>query len=386
MVPRHPHLKLSQEKVMKKILVTGGAGFIGSHLVDALVNRGHKVRVFDNLDPQVHINLPKYLNANAEFMNGDIRNKNDIREGLRGIEIVFHEAAAVGVGQSMYQIQKYIDVNSYGTAKLLDILVNEKHKVAKLIVASSMSIYGEGAYTCHNCGLVYPKSRNEYQLKAAEWELRCPNCGEVVKPHPTSEDKPLYPMSVYAVSKRDQEEMCLTVGKAYGIPTVALRYFNVYGTRQSLSNPYTGVCAIFSSRIKNDKPPIIFEDGSQSRDFVSVDDVVQANLLAMEKFDADYEALNVGTGKPTTIAEIANVLTKLLVRKSRLEIPGKYRVGDVRHCYADTSKIRARLGFKPKVNLDRGMKELVDWADKEEAIDKSVEAQKELETRSLTRG
>ena len=265
------------------------------------------------------------------------------------------------------------------------MLANEENEVKKLIVASSMSIYGEGAYECDNCGGVYPKLRGEEQLKRREWELRCPNCGEIVKPIPTGEEKPLNPTSIYAITKRDQEEMCLTVGRAYGIPTVALRYFNVYGPRQSLNNPYTGVCAIFSARIKNGKPPLIFEDGLQTRDFVSVHDVVRANILAMESSNANYEIFNVGTGEATNILEIAYALIKLYNKDKELEpeITNKYRAGDIRHCYADIAKIKNKLGFKPGAGLEEGMKELVEWGEKEEAVDKFDDAHEELKARGL---
>ena len=367
----------------KKVLVTGGAGFIGSHLVDALVKEGHEVRILDNLEPQVHIKRPDYLNPEAEFVEGDIRNEDDIRKALKGVEVVFHQAAAVGVGQSMYRIQEYIDVNTHGTAKLLEILANGDYNLEKLIVASSMSVYGEGAYRCEDCGIVYPEVRSELQLEAREWEPKCPECGKIVEPIPTGEGKRLHPTSIYAISKRDQEEMCLVVGRAYGIPTVALRYFNGYGPRQSLSNPYTGVCAIFSSRIKNGRPPLIFEDGLQARDFVSVHDIVRANLLAMRKRETDYEVLNVGSGKPITISEIADILIRLYGEDLKPEIVFKYRAGDIRHCYADISKIRSKLGFEPSVSLQEGMKELVEWGENAYAEDKTQQAQEELKRKQL---
>lgn len=367
-----------------RILVTGGAGFIGSHLVDALVEQGHDVVIYDNLEPQVHRReqIPDYLNTRAEFVKSDIRDKNELKEVVMDVDIVFHQAAVVGIGQSMYQIEKYMDVNTFGTAKLLDILVNKEHSVKKLVVASSMSIYGEGKYVCEGCGVVYPKLRPNEQLKAEEWEMKCPNCGKEVKAVPTDEDKPLHPTSIYAISKRDQEEMSLVAGRAYGIPTVALRYFNVYGPRQSLSNPYTGVCAIFSSRIKNNSSPVIFEDGWQSRDFISVYDIVQANILVMNKNSADYEVFNVGTGKPTSISEVAKVLIGLYGKNLRPEIVNKYRSGDIRHCYADVSKM-SKIGFKPEIELAQGMKELVKWGEKAEAKDKFEQAQEELKKRGL---
>lgn len=371
---------------MKKILVTGGAGFIGSHLVDKLIDEGHEVMVYDNLEPQVHNDKkPSYLNQNAEYVFADIRDTEALSDALREAEVVFHEAAAVGVGQSMYQVRKYVDVNTLGTAKLLDILVNKEHNVEKLVIASSMSIYGEGKYACDECGVFYPKIRSEEQLKAKQWDITCPNCGRTAKPLPTDEEKPLHSTSIYAITKKDQEEMCLNIGKAYGLPTVALRYFNVYGPRQALSNPYTGVCAIFSCRIRNDSPPLIFEDGLQSRDFVSIYDVVAANLLVMAKTKANYKAFNVGTGKPVTIKEIADVLTRLYEKKITPVITNKYRKGDIRHCYADITKIR-RLGYKPKVKFDEGVKELVEWVNDQpscNAEDRFEIAQEELKRRKL---
>jgi len=344
---------------------------------------GHDVVVLDNLEPQVHKKRPNYLNPNAKYIFGDIRDEDLLAELLKDTEVVFHEAAAVGVGQSMYEIKKYVNVNTYATAKLLDILVNRENTVKKLIVASSMSIYGEGAYKCEDCGVVYPKLRSIDQLKRREWEVKCPNCSKVVKPVPTSEDKPLNPESIYAITKRDQEEMCLVVGRAYGIPTVALRYFNVYGPRQSLSNPYTGVCAIFSSRIKNYKPPIIFEDGLQTRDFVSVHDIILANILAMEKNGANYEALNVGTGKPVSILKVAEVLINLYGKSLKPKITNKYRAGDIRHCFADISKIRDKLGYEPQISFEEGMEELVAWGMDVEAEDKFDKAFEELLSRGL---
>ncbi len=368
---------------MYNVLVTGGCGFIGSHLVDQLTKMKHSVRVFDNLEFQVHEGkLPEYLNADAEYIFGDVRNEDALKKVVEDIDIIFHLAACVGVGQSMYEIKRYVDVNSMGTAKLLETLISEEANVKKLIVASSMSIYGEGAYECEDCGVVYPRLRTKEQFKSKKWEVTCPECKKIVKPIPTSESKPLHPTSVYAITKRDQEEMCLTVGKAYGIPTVALRFFNVYGPRQSLSNPYTGVAAIFLSRIKNNNPPLIFEDGLQSRDFVNIRDIVQASILAMESNNANYEVFNVGTGEPTTILKIANVLIKLFRSDLKPKILYKYRSGDIRHCYADISKIK-KIGFKPSVQLEKGMSELIEWGNKAKAKDKTEKAQRELKEKGL---
>lgn len=366
-----------------KILVTGGCGFIGSHLVDRLVTDGHEVRVLDSLEYQVHEGkIPDYLNPGAEYIFGDIRDEEILRRVIADVDVIFHQAAAIGVGQSMYEIKKYTDINIMGTAKLLDVLVNENHHVSKLIVASSMSIYGEGAYRCDDCGVVYPRLRASEQLKNKDWEVKCPRCQRPAERMATSEDKPSFPTSVYAITKRDQEEMCLIIGKAYGLPTVALRYFNVYGPRQSLNNPYTGVAAIFSSRVKNDKQPLIFEDGLQSRDFIDVKDVVQANLLAMGRDEANYEVFNVGTGKPTSILDIADLLIELYGKELKPEVVNKYRTGDIRHCYADISKIR-KLGFEPRGDLEQGMRELAAWGDAIKAEDRTEQAQRELRERGL---
>ncbi|MBI2174378.1 MAG: NAD-dependent epimerase/dehydratase family protein [Candidatus Omnitrophica bacterium] len=369
-----------------RILVTGGAGFIGSHLVDALLKEGHTVRVLDNFEPQVHGNShPSYLNAKAEYVSADVRDRAALKLALQGMEVVFHEAVAVGVGQSMYEIERYVSSNVLGTATLLDVIVNERLPLKKLIVASSMSIYGEGQYRCEVCGLVCPTLRPLKQLKERDWEMCCPQCQRKVPAVATPETKPLIPTSVYAVSKRDQEELCLAVGRNYQIPTVALRYFNVYGPRQSLSNPYTGVCAIFSSRIKNHHAPIVFEDGEQSRDFIHVRDIVQANLLVLSKMEADYGAFNVGTGVPVSIGRIAMLLSELYEIRVQPDITLKYRAGDIRHCYADISRLRA-LGFSPSVTLEQGLGELVAWGKTVEAEDRVEQAAKELEVRGLTRG
>ena len=370
-----------------RVLVTGGAGFIGSHLVDALLREGHAVRVYDSFDAQVHGGKrPDYLNKEAEYRDGDVRDRSSLRQALQGMDVVFHEAAAVGVGQSMYEIERYVSANVLGTACLLDVIVNDKVPLKKLIVASSMSIYGEGQYACPRCGPVAPSLRPVSQLRAHQWEMRCPQCGNTASPRPTAEAKPLIPTSVYAVSKRDQEELCLTGGRSYELPTVALRYFNVYGTRQALSNPYTGVCAIFSARIKHRKPPIVFEDGGQSRDFVHVRDIVRANLLVMKDARADYDTFNVGTGQPVSIAQIGAMLAELYgIPEATPEITLKYRAGDIRHCVADVAKLRA-LGFAPSVPLADGLRELVAWGRQVEAVDRVESAARELETRGLTQG
>ncbi|MDD5518654.1 MAG: NAD-dependent epimerase/dehydratase family protein [Candidatus Omnitrophica bacterium] len=370
---------------MAKILVTGGCGFVGSHLVDRLVSDGHKVRVYDILEPQVHgVKKPAYLNKGAEYIYADIRNKEKLKKAIKDIEFIFHEASQVGVGQSMYEIEKYVTHNSYGTAVLLDLLVNTKNKVRKIVVASSMSIYGEGAYRCASCGAVYPQLRKEEQLNKKKWEMQCPRCAKVVSHIPTFENKPLFPTSIYATTKRCQEEMCLEIGNAYKIPAVALRYFNIYGPRQSLNNPYTGVCAIFLSRIKNNRPPLIFEDGKQSRDFIHVGDIVEANMLAMKNKKADYKFFNVGTGISHSILEVAQKLTQLCGKKFAPGILNRFRAGDIRHCYADISKIKSELGFVPKVSFTKGLRELIEWSESQEAVDLTRRAQGELKRKGLS--
>lgn len=375
---------------MSKILVTGGAGFIGSHLVDRLIEDGHEVRIYDNLDSQVHGNSsqpPRYINKEAEFIKADIRDKDALKKAINGVEVISHQAAAVGVGQSMYEVRRYMEINTLGTANLLDIIVNEKNSVEKIIVASSMSIYGEGKYNCPDCGVVFPKLRPIEQLRARQWEMRCPDCDINVTPLPTDEEKPLFPTSVYATSKRDQEELFINLGRAYDIPAVALRYFNVYGPRQALSNPYTGVAAIFSSRIINGRNPIVYEDGYQGRDFIHVSDIAEANILALEKEEANYEVFNVGTGRMVNLLQILNLLITKLGdgTKLRPEIVNKFREGDIRFCYADPRKIEQVLGFRAKIKFEDGFSDLISWVKDQICEDKSKMAMLELEKRGLTK-
>jgi dTDP-L-rhamnose 4-epimerase len=275
--------------------------------------------------------------------------------------------------------------NTLGTALMLELLTAGKYSVQKLVVASSMSIYGEGAYECSSCGPVFPNLRTPEHLLERDWEMRCPYCQKVSVAVPTNEDKPLSPTSIYAISKRDQEEMCLTIGRAYHIPTVALRYFNVYGPRQALSNPYTGVAAIFSSRLLNGNPPLVFEDGLQSRDFVHVSDIVQANLLAMTKDRANYGVFNIGTGRPLTVLDVAHALSRALGVNVQPKIVTRFRDGDIRHCFADISKAREVLGYAPKVAFEDGIPDLVKWVRDQESLDLVDKAARELEERGLTK-
>jgi dTDP-L-rhamnose 4-epimerase len=370
------------------VLVTGGAGFIGSYVVDALLSRGHTVRVLDNLDPQVHgakRTLPSYFNHGAEFQQGDVRDRAAVDRALEGIEVVFHQAAAVGVGQSMYEIKHYMDVNTVGTAVVLEAMVARKAQFKKLVVASSMSIYGEGRYKTADGQLAAPKLRPAAQFAKNDWELRDPKTGEELIPCPTDEEKPLAPASPYASGKRDQEEMCLSIGRAYNIPTVALRYFNVYGARQSLSNPYTGIAAIFTSRLLNNHPPLIFEDGLQSRDFTHVSDIVQANMLAMECDSMNYDYFNVGTGRRLSVLDIGNALIAGLGKDLKPVIAHKFREGDIRHCYGDISKITAASGYTPKVSFEQGVPMLIDWCRNQQAEDNVAKATEELTSKGLTK-
>lgn len=371
-------------KKYKNILVTGGAGFIGSFLVDQLIQDGFRVRILDNLEDQVHHGQkPSYLNKKAQFIKGDIRDYSTFKKAIKDIDAVFHLAAAVGVAQSNYQIKKYVDSNVGGISNLLDILVNTKHDVKKVITISSMTGYGEGNYQCKKCGIVRPPLRDEKQLKKKDWNLYCPKCGQMIKPIPTDEQALDFPNSIYGLSKKVQQDMALLIGKIYNLPVVILRGFNVYGPRQSLSNPYTGVTAIFISRLKNNQPAIVFEDGLQTRDFVSVHDMVEAFILALEKDGANYQMFNIGSGHGTSILEIAQTLEKLLGKKELIQVNSDFRKNDIRHCFADNKKAKKLLGWEPKVSLEQGLKELIEWSEKEKAEDKFDVAQKELVQKGL---
>jgi dTDP-L-rhamnose 4-epimerase len=355
-----------------KVLVTGGAGFIGSFTVDALIKRGYRVVAFDNFEPQVHTGrLPRYLNPDAEFISGDVRDIESLKKALEGVDAVIHLAAMVGVGQSMFQVKRYVDVNSGGTANLLDALANNPHGVKKIVVASSMSIYGEGRYQTKDGRNVEANERTEADLASRRWDVHDTK-GQRLVPRPTDEEKPLRCASIYAITKKNQEEQVLVFGRAHGIPAVALRYFNTYGPRQSLNNPYTGVAAIFINRIKCGEPLFIFEDGNQQRDFVSVHDIVQANLLAVEKREADHDVFNVGSGSPISIKALGEAVIKAYGKMVPVEVSGKYRKGDIRNCFADITKIRTKLGYEPRVVLADGLQELIK-ASHDEACEKKAD-------------
>jgi dTDP-L-rhamnose 4-epimerase len=369
----------------KKVLITGGAGFIGSHLADHLLARGYAVRALDDLSPQVHGEAgsrPKYLHRDVELVVGDVRDARAVRAALDGVHGVFHLAAVVGVGQSMYEVERYTSVNAVGTAVLLEALI--ERPVERLVVASSMSLYGEGLYRDSAGAVVTAGERPLDQLAARDWEPRGPR-GERLVPLPTPETKAPALPSVYALTKYDQERLCLTLGRAYSIPTVALRFFNVYGTRQALSNPYTGVLAIFAARYLNGRPPLVNEDGHQRRDFVSVHDVAQACRLAYEAPDAAGHVFNVGSGRSFTVREVAARLAAVLGKSEVLpEITGKYRKGDIRHCFADISLARKVLGYEPQVAFEDGLRELAAWLEGQVAHDRVHEATSKLAAMGLS--
>jgi len=371
------------------VLVVGGAGFIGSHLVDALLASGRDVTVFDNLEPQVHgpqRERPSYLNPSAAFIEADVRDRAALESAVVDVDAVFYHAAAVGVGQSMHEVRRYVDVNTMGVANLADVLANTRHRVKKVVVASSMSLYGEGKYRCQTHGSIYPAARSGPGPNGS-WNPPCPidGCDAVLTPVATDEETPLRPTSIYGITKRDHEEILLCIGAAYGIPTVAVRYFNVYGGRQALSNPYTGVAAIFCSRMVNRHVPLVYEDGQQLRDFVHVRDVVQASMLALDRSGADGRAVNVGSGHPITVTDVACGLARHLGFDRSPDVTGKFRAGDVRHCFADIIRARTLLNYEPAVTFEQGAAELIDWVRDRVSADLVDQSIADLEARGLVR-
>jgi dTDP-L-rhamnose 4-epimerase len=347
---------------VSRVLVTGGAGFIGSHLVDALLARGDEVRVLDSLDPLAHAeSAPAHLDPAAELLVGDLRDRRAVERALGGVDRVFHLGGAVGNGESMMNVRRAVDVNSGGTAELLEAVLARRDQVRRLVVASSMVVYGEGAYLCPEHGERSPGPRPEEQLRRRVWEPRCERCGGELEPIATREDAPLRPASVYGITKRDQEELALVLGRAYGLEAVALRYLNVYGPRQALGNPYAGVAALFAARLLNGRRPIVFEDGAQIRDLVHVSDVVRATLVAMDAPGAPGHAINVATGRRVRVLDLARRVAEALGSSLAPEVTGQFRAGDIRHCFADARRARELLGFEARLELAQGLPELAEW-------------------------
>jgi dTDP-L-rhamnose 4-epimerase len=376
-----------------RVLVTGGAGFIGSHVVDLLVERGHEVVVLDNLDPQVHGAgatephhiQPHVTRGDVQFLLGDVTRRDDVSAAIEGVDAVVHLAAAVGVGQSMYSPYYYVHTNSTGSGLVLDVVVQNRERVRKLVVASSMSLYGEGAYRCSTCGKNEARARSESQLANAQWEVICNGCEGAMESLPTPETKPPEIASVYAASKKNQEELFVAFGRAYGIPTFALRFFNVFGPRQSLNNPYTGVAAIFLSRLLNGHRPVVFEDGQQSRDFIDVRDVAQAVCSAVETEKPGVHVLNVGTGRRLSILEVAHALGRALGMDGSPSVLGRYRAGDIRHCISDPTEARSILGFEARRRFEDALPELIAWCREQKATDRFERSLSELSEKGLVR-
>ena len=369
---------------MSAVLVTGGAGFVGAHLVDALLERGERVRVLDNLDPLAHAGgRPEHLAPDAELVVADLRDRERVERSLAGVDRVFHLGGVVGNGESMVNVRRAVEANCVGTATLLETAIARRDAIRRIVVASSMVVYGEGSYRCGRHGVVAPPPRAEAQLRARDWEARCPRCGEPVEPVPTAEDAPLRPTSVYGVTKRDQEELALVLGRAYGLETVALRYLNVYGPRQALANPYTGVAAIFAARVLSGRPPRVFEDGGQLRDLVHVSDVVAATLAAMTAPGAPGHAINVATGDRVSVLELARAVAEALGSEVEPDVTGEYRAGDVRHCFADTRRARELLGFEATRDLRGGLPELAEWVAAQRVEERGDEAIAQLRALGL---
>ena len=346
------------------VLITGGAGFIGSNLALRLINLGYNITVLDNLSPQIHGEnsvLYDSIKDKVRFIKGDIREKSDWLEALKGQNIIVHLAAETGTGQSMYEVQKYVDVNVNGTSVLLDYLVNEEHSIIKVVVASSRAIYGEGKYFCEEHKEVYPKERIEENLVKKDFEPKCPICNIDVAICATDEESKIHPSSVYGITKQNQEQMVLNVCKSISVPAIAYRYQNVYGPGQSLKNPYTGILSIFSTQIRNGNDINIFEDGNESRDFVFIDDVVEATVLGIQNPDVCFDTFNVGSGVQTTVKQVAETLKKNYNSNVDINISGDFRLGDIRHNFADLSKIKEKLDFTPQYSFEEGVDKFVKW-------------------------
>lgn len=371
----------------KNILITGGAGFIGSNLSLKLIDRGYKVTVLDNLSPQIHGEAPEQselyqsIKDRVKFIYGSVTSKDDWLASLDGQDVVVHLAAETGTGQSMYEIHKYTNTNIDGTSIFLDILANGKHSIKKMIVASSRAIYGEGKYLCSKDGVVYPNERQDEYMSSGDFSVKCPICGENAKLTATDEESKIHPTSIYGITKQVQEQLCMVMGKSLGIPAVAFRYQNVYGAGQSLSNPYTGILSIFSTSMKNGNDINIFEDGKESRDFIYIDDVIDATIAGIEKDEADNEVFNVGSGERTDVLTVANTLKEVYESSAEIKVSGNYRLGDIRDNYADLKKVESKLQFKHKVGFKEGIKKFTDWVNtqdvKNDNYDKSIKEMKD---------
>ncbi|MDF1552126.1 MAG: NAD-dependent epimerase/dehydratase family protein [Deferrisomatales bacterium] len=371
---------------MARVLLTGGAGFIGSHTADELIRRGHSVRALDLLDPQIHgaeRSWPSHLHPDVEKVMGDVRDVEQATRALAGIDAVVHLAAQTGVGQSMYEIRGYVDANCTGTAALIQALVQSKQKIKRFVLASSRAVYGEGGRSCDRCGPLFPGPRCREDMEHGRFDIVCPRCGEETRSIPTAEDAPTQPLSVYAWTKRKQEELCQFAAQTYGLPVTILRYFNVYGSRQSLLNPYTGVVSIFYSRLLASQPISIYERGKPERDFIHVSDVVQANLLALDAEVPPGTCINVGQGTVTTIPHLARALAQACDRTADLQDTGEFRAGDILSCYADLQRSDQLLGYQPNVTLEAGMAEFVAWARGQAAVDRYQTTVEELERHGL---
>jgi dTDP-L-rhamnose 4-epimerase len=381
---------MGKNRIMKNILITGGAGFIGSNLALKLIDKGYVITILDNLSTQIHgenpeITSPLYksIKDKVHFIKGTVTSKKDWEESLKNQNIVVHLAAETGTGQSMYCIEKYTEVNIQGTAIMLDILANTKHSIEKIIIASSRSIYGEGKYNHPKLGNVYPNHRSEKEMLAGDFEVKYYD-NQVLELLATDEDSKIHPSSVYGITKQNQEQMIMTVCPTIGIAPVAFRYQNVYGPGQSLSNPYTGILSIFSTQIRNNNGIQIFEDGKETRDFVFIDDVVDATILGIEKNEANGQIFNVGTGVPTDVLNVANSLIKAYKIEVPVTISGRFRLGDIRHNYADLTKIKKHLGFEPKVNFQQGISQFTKWVlEQEIQEDKLSHSLEEMKKKGL---
>jgi dTDP-L-rhamnose 4-epimerase len=368
------------------VLITGGAGFIGSHTAGALIQQGYRVRILDCLDPQIHGRegvFPAHLHPEVECLRGDVRQIEDVKQALKGVSFVYHFAALTGVGQSMYDLKNYTDVNVSGTANLIEVIVKHKFPIRKFILSSSRAVYGEGTHECPTCGIVFPPIRSRDDMEQDRFDLFCPKCGQKTTPIVTSEAHPLMPISIYGWTKKLQEELCQFAAETFGLPVVILRYFNVYGSRQSLINPSTGIVSIFFSRLMAAKPICIYEHGIPLRDFIHVLDVVQVNLKALVRDLPSGTVLNVGTGMAASIFDIALALARAMGKEPQLEDRGEFRLGDIHACVADLSQTRKLLGFEPKISLEEGMREFVGWAQSQLTVDLYQKAVEELTTLGL---